>query len=148
MAEALKIGEVARRSGVTVDTVRFYERRGVLPTPLRRASGYRQYSDATIDRIRFAKALQALGFTLDEVAGVLLDVDAGVASCERERPRFETVLARIDEKISELAAIRRDLLATLKRCRDGRCTFREKAPRGTSASAQRTRKLGVRRKRA
>ena len=129
VSDALKIGRVARGAGVTVDTVRFYERRGLLPAPARRASGYRQYSQATVERIRFAKALQALGFTLDEVIAVLRDVDAGIASCALERPRFETVLARIDEKIAELGAIRRDLAGTLKRCREGRCTFREKPAR-------------------
>ena len=127
---SLKIGSVAKAAGVSVDTVRFYERRGVLPAPERRASGYRQYSAATIERIRFAKSLQALGFTLDEVAAVLVAVDAGVASCERERPRFETVLARIDQRLEELGAVRRDLLTTLKRCRAGRCTLVEKAARG------------------
>jgi DNA-binding transcriptional MerR regulator len=129
MINTLKIGDVAKRAGVTVDTVRFYERRRVLPAPARRASGYRQYSEATIERIRFAKSLQALGFTLDEVADVLGAVDAGVASCERAQPRFETVLARIDQKIGELRTIRRNLVATLKRCRDGSCTFLEQAPR-------------------
>ena len=137
MNEALKIGRVASGAGVTVDTVRFYERRGLLPAPLRRASGYRQYSRATIERIRFAKALQALGFTLDDVIAVLRDVDAGIASCARERPRFETVLGRIDEKIAELAAIRRDLLGTLKRCHEGRYTFREK--RLSSGTSRRSR---------
>ncbi len=127
MNETLTIGVVARRAGVSVDTVRFYERRGVLPIPRRRPSGYRQYSDATVDRIRFAKTLQALGFALDEITAVLGDVDAGVASCDRERPRFESVLARIDEKIAGLTALRRDLAGTLRRCRDGRCTLRERA---------------------
>lgn len=132
MTAVLKIGEVARHAAVTVDTVRFYERRGVLPTPLRRPSGYRQYSQATIERIRFAKALQGLGFTLDDVVAVLGDVDAGVASCEKETPRFETVLARIDAKIGELSAVRRKLLSTLKRCADGRCVFVEKTRRRRS----------------
>jgi len=121
-----KIGEVATRSGVSIDTVRFYERRGVLPPPRRRESGYRQYTSATVERIRFAKALQALGFSLDDVVAVLRDVDAGVATCERVRPQFETVLARVDEKIGELQVIRRRLQSTLTRCRNGRCTFREK----------------------
>jgi DNA-binding transcriptional MerR regulator len=123
MSEVLKIGEVARRAGVSVDAVRFYERRGVLPAAARRASGYRQYSEATIERIGFAKALQALGFTLDEIADLLGAVDAGLASCERDRPRLETVLARIDAKLSELRAVRRGLVATLKSCRDGRCSL-------------------------
>ena len=123
MQETLKIGAVARRAGVTLDTVRFYERRGVLPAPARRASGYREYSAATVERIRFAKALQGMGFTLDEVVAVLRDVDAGVGDCDRERPRFEAVLARVDEKIADLRAVRRGLAATLKRCSDGRCTL-------------------------
>jgi DNA-binding transcriptional MerR regulator len=144
MSRALKIGDVARSAGVTVDTVRFYERRGVLPAPMRRQSGYRQYSQATIERIRFAKSLQALSFTLDEIADVFRAVEAGVASCERERPRFETVLARIDEKIAELGAIRRDLVTTLKRCRDGSCTFMENARAGTNDSSQRVPRKGVR----
>jgi DNA-binding transcriptional MerR regulator len=133
MAEAMKIGEVARRAGVTVDAVRFYERRGVLPEPARRASGYRLYSEATIERIRCAKSLQALGFTLDEIADVLRAVDDEVASCERERPRFEAVLARVDQKIAELTTIRRGLMATLKRCRDGSCTLLEDAARARIA---------------
>lgn len=152
MKGTLKIGAVAKRSGVTVDTVRFYERRGVLPPPVRRASGYRQYSEATIERIRFAKALQALSFTLDEASDVLRAVDAGVATCEGARPRFETVLARIDEKIGELSAIRRDLVTTLKRCREGSCTFLEKWPSATKGPAragrQSARDLGPRSKRA
>jgi DNA-binding transcriptional MerR regulator len=127
MAETLKIGEVARRAGITVDAVRFYERRSVLPAPARRASGYRQYSEATIERIMFARSLQALGFALDEIADLLRAVDAGVANCARERPRFEAVLARIDGKIGQLSAIRRDLAATLKRCREGSCTLLERA---------------------
>ncbi len=123
----MQIGQVARRAGVSVDAVRFYERRGVLPPPARRASGYRQYSDATVERIRFAKSLQALGFVLDEVRDVLRDVDAGTASCAGERPRLEAVLERIDAKIRSLAATRRVLRSTLKRCREGSCTMLEGA---------------------
>jgi DNA-binding transcriptional MerR regulator len=145
MAEAMKIGEVARRAGVTVDAVRFYERRGVLPEPARRASGYRLYSKATIERIRCAKSLQALGFTLDEIADVLRAVDDEVASCERERPRFEAVLYRVDQKIADLTAIRRSLIATLKRCRDGSCTLLEDAARAKSAPKA-TRRDGDRRR--
>ena len=135
MIQTLKIGTVADRCGITVDAVRFYERRGVLPKPARRASGYREYSEATIERIRFVKALQALGFTLDEVVEVLSDVDTGVASCEQSRPRFATVLARIDAKIAGLGAIRRELVATVKRCSAGRCTFVEQATCRTSGGA-------------
>jgi DNA-binding transcriptional MerR regulator len=60
----MKIGEIAGRAGVSVDTVRFYERVGVLPPPARTESGYRDYEPGTIERIRLARELQAIGFTL------------------------------------------------------------------------------------
>jgi DNA-binding transcriptional MerR regulator len=126
MESLWRIGQVAEQAGVSVDAVRFYERRGVLPKPRRRESGYREYTAATVERILFAKSLQAIGFSLDDIVAVLRDVDAGMATCENEQPRFETVLARIDEKIAELTAVRRRLKQTLARCREGRCTFREK----------------------
>src|SRR2546423_14774756 len=74
-AVAMKIGQVARDAGVTVDTVRFYERRGVLPVPEREISGYRRYAEDAADRIRLAKSLQALGFTLSEVVDSLAGLD-------------------------------------------------------------------------
>src|SRR3954447_9998410 len=64
---SVKIGQIAKRAGVTVDTVRFYERVGVLPEPARRPSGYREYEPAVIDRIRLTRELQAIGFSLTEV---------------------------------------------------------------------------------
>ena len=67
----MKIGRVADAAEVSVDTVRFYERRGILPRPERTSAGYRTYTAATIERIRFAKQLQTLGFTLDEVVDAL-----------------------------------------------------------------------------
>jgi DNA-binding transcriptional MerR regulator len=121
----LKIGEVAARAEVGVDTVRFYERRGVLRPVGRRASGYRQFTAATVERIRFVKILQGMGFSLDEIIGVLRDMDAGSASCAGERPRVERVLARLDEKIAVLRRSRRRLLATIDRCRRGTCTLVE-----------------------
>ena len=73
----MKIGQVAADAGITVDTVRFYERRGVLPAPTRRSSGYREYTPSTVERIRMARALQTLGFTLDEVIEALGAHDSG-----------------------------------------------------------------------
>lgn len=128
MATMMKIGEVARGAGVTVDTVRFYERRGVLPPPERRPSGYRVYTEATVQRIRFARGLQSMGFMLDEVIAVLASVDGGQATCVSEQPKFEAVIARIDAKIEALAAMRRQVLGVLEACRDGRCSLREQLP--------------------
>jgi MerR family mercuric resistance operon transcriptional regulator len=127
--DTLKIGEVAKRAGVRVDTVRFYERRGLLPRPARRPSGYREFTEATVERIRFAKDLQAMGFSLDDVADMLRDVDAGTASCDAEQPRLAEVLTRLDEKIAALQGLRRKLTTTIRRCRSGACTLLEAAPR-------------------
>ncbi len=125
----MKIGEVASSAEVSVDTVRFYERRGVLPAPQRRSSGYRDYAISTVERIRTARALQNLGFTLDEVIDALRAHDAGTATCDSELWRMEAVIDRIDAKIAELRATRRAITTTIKECRAGRCRFTPK-PQG------------------
>jgi DNA-binding transcriptional MerR regulator len=119
----MKIGEVAVGADVSVDTVRFYERRGLLPAPQRRPSGYREYPPATVERIRMARSLQDLGFTLDEIIDALRAHDAGTATCESELWRVEAVVDRIDAKIAELRRTRRLVTATIKECRGGRCRF-------------------------
>jgi DNA-binding transcriptional MerR regulator len=116
-----KIGHVAREAGVTIDTVRFYERRGVLPTPQREPSGYRRYPDGTVERIRLTKSLQALGFTLDEVVDALRSLDSGEATCESERWRFEQVLERIDAKLAELNRLRGDVVESMELSHAGHC---------------------------
>lgn len=115
----LKIGEVAAASGVSVDTVRFYERRGVLPDAKRLPSGYRVFDPEAVERIRLVKSLQALGMTLDEVVDGLRAVDAGQGSCVDERWRLQVVLERVDAEIERLTALRRDVVATLDGCSDG-----------------------------
>lgn len=67
----MQIGEFARRAGVNVQTVRYYERRGLLPEPERRASGYRQYTPAALERLQFIRRAQELGFTLNEIDELL-----------------------------------------------------------------------------
>ncbi|MGW5745381.1 MerR family transcriptional regulator [Amycolatopsis sp. NPDC003861] len=117
----MKIGEVARAAGVSVDTVRFYERRGVLPEAARRPSGYRVFPVSAADRIRSAKALQDLGFTLDEVSDALRAHDTGDATCETERWRLEAVVARLDERIAALHRVRAKAAESLADCRAGCC---------------------------
>jgi DNA-binding transcriptional MerR regulator len=120
---AMKIGQVATGAEVTVDTVRFYERRGLLPEPQRRASGYREYPASTVERIRMARALQNLGFTLDEIIQMLHAHDAGTATCDSEMWRLEGALERIDNKIEELRRTRHLLATTMQECRTGNCRF-------------------------
>ena len=119
----MKIGEVARAAGVSIDTVRFYERRGVLPVPPRTPSGYRTYTPATVQRITLARRLQQLGFTLDEVIDALHATDRGDATCASERWRLEAVLERIDAKIAALRAGRREVRSVLASCDAGACVF-------------------------
>lgn len=117
----MKIGEVAERAGVSIDAVRYYERRGVLPRAERTASGYRMFGDESVARLGLVRQLQALGFTLDEVVDALQAHDGGSATCASERWRLEQVGDRIDRKIKELQRTRRTIRATLAACDDGRC---------------------------
>jgi DNA-binding transcriptional MerR regulator len=119
----VKIGQVATQAGVTVDTIRFYERRGVLPPPQRRPSGYREYPESIVERIRMARELQQLGFTLEEIVDALRAHDDGAITCESERWRLEAVIERIDARIAELRRTRRAVTAAVTDCRAGRCRF-------------------------
>ena len=119
----MRIGEIANRSGVTVDTVRFYERLGVLPSPEREPSGYRDYVPETVERIQLTRELQAIGFTLNEVIDALAAHDAGGATCESERWRLDAVLERVDAKLAELDALRGRIVEARDACAGGRCRF-------------------------
>lgn len=112
---------MAGRAGVSVDTVRYYERRGLLPAAERLPSGYRLYPEAAVTRIGLARRLQALGMSLDEIAEALRAHDAGDATCESERFRLEAVRDRLEARLAELAAVRDAVEATLARCEAGEC---------------------------
>ena len=119
----MKIGEVAREAGVTIDTIRFYERRGVLPPAERRPSGYREYGDATVERIRLARRMQWVGLSLDEIIDALAAHDTGRATCESERWRLDGALERVDARIAELKVLRREIVTARAACTKGRCSF-------------------------
>jgi DNA-binding transcriptional MerR regulator len=119
----VRIGEVAGEAGVTVDTVRFYERVGVLPAPERTASGYRDYPPGTVERIGLTRELQGIGFTLNEAVAALAAHDAGDATCESERWRLDAVLARVDARVAELTALRERIVAARDACQRGACLF-------------------------
>ena len=130
----MKIGEVAGQAGVTVDTVRFYERVGVLPAPARTQSGYRDYVPETVERIRLTRELQAIGFTLNEAVDALAAHDAGGATCASERWRLQAVLDRVDAKLAELTALRGRIVEAQTACEQGRCRFI--SPLHTTASTR------------
>lgn len=116
--EIFSIGQVARRAGVGVETVRFYEREGLLKEPARRASGYRQYSEEAVKHIRFIKRAQQLGFSLKEIAELLtLRVD-GQTSCEQAKESAAAKLAEVEQKIIELQRMRLALLQVASLCEE------------------------------
>lgn len=117
----MKIGELAQRSGVSIDAVRYYERRGVLPRAERTASGYRVFDEESVVRLDLVRQLQDLGFTLEEVVDALQAHDRGNATCASERWRLVLVGDRIDRKVKELQRTRRMIRATLAACDDGCC---------------------------
>jgi DNA-binding transcriptional MerR regulator len=117
----VKIGQVAAESGVSIDTIRFYERRGVLPAASRTPAGYRVYGGSAVERIRLARRLQGLGLTLDEIASALHERDEGHGSCETQRWRLEVALDRIETRIAELGRLRGDVRAALAACEAGTC---------------------------
>jgi DNA-binding transcriptional MerR regulator len=125
----LSIGKVAARAGVKIDTVRYYERRGVLPETERRRSGYRTFPPEAVDRIVFVKELQKLGFSLRDIIDLLRLVDGGAASCQGARPSVEAILLRTEEKIAALQSVRDRLASVLRACDGGGCTFEKVLPK-------------------
>lgn len=116
MMETLSIGQVARRAGVGVETIRFYEREGLLEAPPRRASGYRQYSQEVVKRIRFIKRAQHLGFSLKEISELLLLRVDGQTSCEEVKERTAAKIAQVERKLVELQRMRQALLQVAALC--------------------------------
>ena len=111
----LTIGRLARRAAVGIDTVRFYERRGLLPNPDRTPAGYRLYPESIVDRIRFIRRAKDLGFSLDEIESLLdLHDHGGRKSTVKELTRNK--LEEIDARITDLTRIRDVLRELDRRC--------------------------------
>ena len=109
----IKIGEVARRSGVGIETLRFYEKSGLLDRPGRTYSGYRVYGRDVLERISFIKQAQVLGFTLDEIARIIKHKQKGESPCEEVREIVQTRLRELEERIKQMNRYRKELTATL-----------------------------------
>ena len=118
---AFTIGRLADSAGVNVETIRYYERRGLLSEPPRSSSGYRQYGEADLWRLGFIRRAKGLGFTLTEIAS-LLDPeghDDGERSVERVLAAASARLAVVDAELDALNQTRARLQALLEVCRDG-----------------------------
>ncbi len=116
--ETLSIGQLAKQAGVGVETIRFYERKGLIAEPARRpSSGYRQYPVGAVRRIRFIRRAKELGFTLREIQE-LLDLEASPRStCAEVRVKAEAKLVDVHQKIQDLQRIEHVLTSLAKSCR-------------------------------
>jgi MerR family mercuric resistance operon transcriptional regulator len=110
----LKIGEVARDSGVGVEALRFYERSGLLPRPGRTAGGYRLYDGRVLERLAFIKQAQTLGFSLHEIRRIIQDAEAGRSPCDEVREIVRRRLGELDRHMRDLRRHRKELAATLE----------------------------------
>lgn len=117
MTSELTIGRLAGEAGVNVETIRYYQRRGLMAEPDKPTSGHRRYASDAIKRVRFIKRAQVLGFTLDEV-GSLLELDEARA-CAETRELAAHKLQGIEEKLSDLKAMRKALTVLLRQCDAG-----------------------------
>lgn len=105
----MRIGELARRSGLATSAVRYYEQLGLLPAPERTTSGYRSFGDEAIDRLTFIRSAQAVGLTLAEVRQVLGVRDAGEAPCQVVAELIDRRHAEIRARIAQLQALELEL---------------------------------------
>jgi Hg(II)-responsive transcriptional regulator len=125
----MKIGEVAAAAGVHVETLRYYERRGLLAEPKRTRAGYREYPGEAVARLRFIKRAQELGFTLAEIEELLALREARAGSCAEVRAAAGAKIEGIDRKLRALAAMRAALGELVETCdREGsarRCPLLE-----------------------
>lgn len=112
--KTLSAGELARRAGVSADTLRHYERKGVIAPPPRGANGYRRYPEQTLARVELIRRALGLGFTLDDLAGVLRVRDRGGLPCGRVRALAATKLEELEVRLRELMALRNNLRAALQ----------------------------------
>ncbi len=106
----MRIGELADQVGVNAKTVRYYEEIGVLPRPERLASGYRDYTDDDVERLRFVRTAQRLGLSLSEISEILTLRERGERPCEYVLEVLDRQLADLDRRLSEMAALRQELV--------------------------------------
>lgn len=117
MDSKLTIGKVAAAAEVNVETIRFYQRRGILAEPLKKLGGLRYYDETAVERVRFVKRAQSLGFSLEEVVGLLELHAANV--CAKTHDAAERKLAMVEERIRNLQEIQAALKKLIAQCEEG-----------------------------
>jgi DNA-binding transcriptional MerR regulator len=114
MEAELRIGEVAKRSDVSIDTLRYYERLRLLPPTRRSSGGFRLFTPEHIERVQFIKQAQQLGFSLDEIKGLL--ATGGADECRKVRDLLQRKLTELDERLKSMKGFRRVLAKHLSGC--------------------------------
>lgn len=117
--ETMTIGKLAQSAGIGVETVRFYERKGLIDQPSRGETGYRRYTPGTLTRLRFIRQAKELGFTLPEIQELLSLRASPAAACSEIQERIQTKMDDVDAKIRSLQRMRRALLEMAGTCRSG-----------------------------
>jgi len=117
----MRVGELAAAAGVAADTVRYYERAGLLPAPPRTPGGYRAYDGDAVDRMKFIQGAQRLGLRLRDIAELLAVRDTGVCPCEPAEQLLSRRLNEIDAEMARLAALRRELAVMVESLPAGNC---------------------------
>lgn len=115
----LTIGNLARKTDVGIETIRFYERRGLIEDPPRRESGYRQYPPETIERLRFIRRAKELGFTLDEIAELLALRSQPAENRDQVRERARAKIADVESRIADLQRMKETLVSLAEACEHG-----------------------------
>jgi MerR family copper efflux transcriptional regulator len=118
----MRIGTASREAVVNAQTLRYYERRGLLPKTRRLASGYREYDAATVAQVRFIRNAQELGFTLNEIRELLALRDERSRTDEDVRRLATRKIEEMDRRIRQLSAMKDELAALVERCRSAICT--------------------------
>ncbi len=116
MTETMTIGEVAKRSEVNIQTIRFYERKGLVLPAARSESGYRQYTEDAVRRVRFIKHAQEIGFSLREIANLLSLQVAGDSTCGDIKDQAEEKIRDIDNRIRKLQDMKAALGRLVEKC--------------------------------
>ena len=122
----MRVSDVARAAAVNIQTLRYYERRGLLPNPSRRPSGYRDYEPETVQRVRFIKRAQELGFTLVEIKELLVlreDEERRPDSRMRAAATAAAKINQIDDKLRQLTAMRATLSQLVDACQCGQAAL-------------------------
>jgi MerR family transcriptional regulator, mercuric resistance operon regulatory protein len=135
----VRTSEVAAQAQVNSQTLRYYERRGLLPEPRRTASGYRSYPTDAVRVVRFVKRAQQLGFTLNDIEELLHLAGGGPASCEAAKSMARTRIADLDRRIDELTGMREALTRLIDTCdqprRERECPILEDIETAAAAKA-------------